>query len=112
MKNFSNNYNNIKTCSYAYLGPTGPTGPAGINASIQGSYDTYNDLINNHPTGEDGCYYIAGDDLYIWSTSENKWVDMGQIKGATGPTGPTGPTGLRGEIGPTGSDGTSVTILG
>ena len=111
MKNFSNNYN-IKTCSYAYLGPTGPTGPAGINASIQGSYDTYNDLINNHSTGEDGCYYIAGDDLYIWSTSENKWVDMGQIKGATGPTGPTGPTGLRGEIGPTGSDGTSVTILG
>lgn len=98
-------------------GSMGPTGPAGSSISILGSYDNLNDLMNEHPTGNVGDGYIVDDDLYVWSPNENKWINVGTIKGPTGPkgdkgdTGEIGPrglpgeTGLRGETGPTGPAG-------
>ena len=104
-------------------GSMGPTGPAGSSISILGSYDNLNDLMNEHPTGNVGDGYIVDDDLYVWSPNENKWINVGTIKGPTGPKGDTGPQGIQGlpgiqgpigpkgdkgdtgEIGPTGSKG-------
>lgn len=83
----------------------GPTGPAGSSISILGSYDNLSDLINEHPTGNIGDGYIVGDDLYVWSLNEDKWINVGTIKGPTGPTGPQGIRGLTGEVGAQGPTG-------
>ena len=83
----------------------GPTGPAGSSISILGSYDNLSDLINEHPTGNIGDGYIVGDDLYVWSLNEDKWINVGTIKGPTGPAGPQGIRGLTGEVGAQGPTG-------
>ncbi len=111
--------------NYSIIGPTGPmgpTGPIGPALNILGSFESEEELENNHPTGNLGDAYIIGDELYVWTT--DKWKDVGTVKGPKGEQGergipgPIGPTGPKGDIGPTGmtgakgSDGTSVTILG
>lgn len=110
-------------------GEMGPTGPAGTSVSILGSYDSYDDLFNAHPTGDIGDSYLVGDNLYVWSNNNKDWTDVGVIKGpqgeqgepgeegAQGPMGVQGPQGIQGppgiqgpkgdpgEIGPTGATG-------
>lgn len=89
-------------------GATGPTGPAGNdgvdgnNVTILGSYDTYDDLINEHPVGNPNDSYLVRDDLYVWSDNNNKWVDVGTIRGPEGREGPVGPKGDQGDTGPAG----------
>lgn len=78
------------------IGPTGPTGPRGNNTSISGSYNTYEELIRNHPKGEDGESYLVDGELYTWNKEKNAWEDMGRLQG------PTGPKGEKGEMGPPG----------
>lgn len=90
------------------IGPTGPTGPAGTSVTILGSYDTVDELTNEHPVGNDGEGYLVGDDLYVWSNNENDWINVGTIRGPQGiqgPTGPMGPAGPTGGVGPTGATG-------
>ena len=90
------------------MGPTGdlgPTGPAGTSVTIMGSYDDISDLLDEHPTGSMGDGYLVDNDLYVWSDNENKWVDVGTIKGPEGNVGPTGPQGIPGPIGPRGEQG-------
>ncbi len=90
------------------MGPTGdlgPTGPAGTSVTIMGSYDDISDLLDEHPTGSMGDGYLVDNDLYVWSDNENKWVDVGTIKGPVGNVGPTGPQGIPGPIGPRGEQG-------
>ena len=100
-------YEYIKNCEETYLknnccnsrvmvGPTGPMGPAGTSFTILGSYDSVEDLIKHHPTGNTGEAYIVGNDLYIWSKENNTWVDVGAIRGPQGEQGATGPQGLQG----------------
>ncbi len=99
------------------IGPTGPSGAAGTSVSIQGSYDNFDELEKEHPTGVSNEAYLVGDDLYVWSPNEDIWINVGRIRGPQGiqgppgvegpqgPTGPQGETGLagpQGEIGPTG----------
>ena len=86
-------------------GEPGPTGPSGTGVTIMGSYDTLDELIANHPIGNIGDSYLVGDNLYVWSSTDNKWIDVGIIRGPVGEIGPTGPQGPRGEIGPTGPQG-------
>ena len=86
-------------------GITGPTGPAGLSISILGSYNNLDELLNEHPTGNIGDGYIVEDDLYVWSPNENKWINVGTIKGPKGDIGPTGPKGDTGETGPIGLTG-------
>lgn len=98
-------------------GPTGATGPTGApgidgvdgidgadgtSVTILGSYATIDELIAAHPTGNVGDSYLIEDSLYVWSNTENEWVNVGVIRGPAGldgidgeigPTGPTGPTG-------------------
>lgn len=85
------------------IGPTGPKGEDGTSVTILGNFNTFDDLINKHPTGLPGQSYLVDTDLYIWSNEDNGWINVGQIMGPTGNMGPTGPKG---------QDGTSVTILG
>ena len=77
-------------------GATGPTGPAGTSISILGNYNSYDELIADHPTGNPNDGYLVNGDLYVWSDTENDWVNVGSIQGPTGPAGSTGPTGPTG----------------
>lgn len=59
--------------------------------SIKGSYDTYEELIQAHPTGSLGDAYIVGDDLYLWVN--NAWSNVGQFRGEDGATPEIGTNG-------------------
>ncbi len=72
-------------------GPTGETGANGTSVTIKGSYNTYQELITAHPTGNPGDSYIVNGSLYVWNG--NAWNNVGNIKGDTGATGPKGDTG-------------------
>lgn len=79
------------------IGPTGSVGPTGAaGATILDSYETYEDLIDVHPTGTVGDAYLAGGVLYVWGGTPASWQDMGSL---------IGPQGDRGEIGPQGESG-------
>ncbi len=87
-------------------GPKGDKGEDGTGVTILGSYDSESALKAAHSTGEPGDAYLVGGDLYVWSTSENKWVNVGNIRG---PRGEKGDTGSKGD---TGAAGTNATITG
>lgn len=59
--------------------------------SIKGSYDTYEELVQAHPTGSLGDAYIVGDDLYLWVN--NAWSNVGQFRGEDGATPEIGTNG-------------------
>lgn len=59
--------------------------------------NTYQELINAHPTGNDGDSYLVNGSLYVWLN--NAWKNVGNIKGDTGATGPKGDTGDKGDTG-------------
>lgn len=81
-------------------GATGDTGATGTATTIKGSYNTYQELITAHPTGNQGDSYIINGSLYVWNG--NAWENVGNIKGDTGATGPKGDTGDTGATGATG----------
>lgn len=89
----------------------GPTGPKGDSLKITGTYDSYEELINLHPSGSNGDCYIINGDLYAWSNDTNTWHNSGNIKGPKGDIGPKGDQGeqgiqgIEGKIGPTGPKG-------
>ena len=91
--------------------------------SIKGSYDTYEELTQAHPTGSLGDAYIVGDDLYLWVN--NAWSNVGQFRGEDGATPEIGTNGnwwingvdtgkpsrgVKGDAGTDGSDGAAATI--
>ena len=47
-------------------GPKGDTGDTGPMTIIKGSYDTLEELIAAHPTGQPGDAYIVAGNLYVW----------------------------------------------
>ena len=87
-------------------GATGDTGATGIGTTIKGSYNSYQDLIVAHPTGNQGDSYIVDGSLYVWNG--NAWENVGNIKGDTGATGPKGDTGNTGSTGAKGDTGATV----
>lgn len=50
-------------------GPTGDTGATCTGITIKGSYNTYAELIAEHPTGNDGDSYLVNGSLYVWNGS-------------------------------------------
>ena len=48
-------------------GDKGDTGSTGAGVTIKGSYDTYADLIKDHPTGSEGESYLVDGSLYVWN---------------------------------------------
>ena len=73
------------------IGPTGDTGATGTGITIKGSYNTYEELIHDHPTGDDGDSYLVNGSLYVWNGTA--WENVGNIKGEKGDTGAKGDTG-------------------
>lgn len=87
-------------------GPTGPRGPQGDGIDIKGSYDSYDQFIAAHPTGNPGDAYVVATDLYVWQTDTQAWKNVGgPFQGPEGPIGPTGPAGEDGKDGKDGRDG-------
>ena len=93
-------------------GAKGDTGATGTGITIKGSYDTYEELIAEHPTGNDGDSYLVNGSLYVWNGTA--WENVGNIKGEKGDTGSqgikgdtgdTGPQGVKGDTGDTGATG-------
>ena len=82
------------------VGPKGDTGATGTGITIKGSYNSYEELIAEHPTGNAGDSYLVKGFLYVWNT--NTWENVGNIKGDTGDVGPKGDTG---DVGPKGDTG-------
>lgn len=80
--------------------PKGDTGATGVGTLIKGSYNTYEELIAAHPTGNSTDSYLVNGSLYIWNG--NTWENVGNIKGDTGATGEKGDTGNTGPKGDTG----------
>lgn len=93
-------------------GPQGELGKDGTGVTILGSYGSYSELATAKPTGNAGDSYLVNGDLYVWSATESKWVNVGNIqgpqgeKGDKGDTGAVGPQGLKGDAGATGPQGT------
>ena len=61
-------------------------GEDGTGIRILGSYDSYEELIEDHPVGEEtGDAYIVAGDLYVWSGTE--WKNTGRVQGPQGDQG-------------------------
>ena len=71
-----------------YTRPTGPTGPKGNGINILGSYDKYEELIKNHPTGSTDDAYIINGNIFVWSDKEKNWINTGIVQGPKGDPGP------------------------
>ena len=71
-------------------GEQGEPGADGTGVTILGSYDSLGDLQEAHPTGNDGDAYMVEGDLYVWSSTDSQWKNVGQIQGPQGPQGVPG----------------------
>ena len=89
-------------------GPIGDTGATGVGLTIKGSYNSYEELIVEHPEGSDGDGYLVNGSLYVWNG--NSWENVGNIKGDTGDVGPKGDTGAKGDTGVKGDTGDAFTF--
>ena len=78
-------------------GPTGDTGATGAGVTIKGSYNSYEELINEHPIGSEGDSYLVNGSLYVWNGTV--WENVGNIKGEKGETGQQGVKGDTGDSG-------------
>lgn len=77
-------------------GEQGEKGNDGTGVTILGSYDTEEELISAHPTGNEGDSYIVAGDLYVWDATKSSWINVGRIQG------PQGDQGFQGEQGENG----------
>ena len=80
---YANNQTSI-TYGLSVRGNNGQDGQDGHDIEILGSYDTMEELIEAHPTGEIGQNYIVGGDLVVWDDDNNEWKDVGRIQGPSG----------------------------
>lgn len=87
------------------IGPQGPKGDNGEGITILGSYDTPDELKQDHPVGDPGDAYLVEGDLYVWDTATEAWKDVGNIQGPKGEPGLRGPAGETGPLGPKGDKG-------
>ena len=86
-------------------GPTGDTGATGAGVTIKGSYNSYEELIAEHPTGNEGDSYLVNGSLYVWNGTA--WENVGNINGEKGETGQQG---VKGDTGDTGASGFSPIV--
>ncbi len=93
------------THTFNFIIPRGPKGDDGTSVTILGSYNSVEELRENHPIGKIGDSYLVNDNLYVWDDNKNDWNDVGVIKGPKGDTGDQGPTGPKGDQGIQGPKG-------
>ena len=70
-----------------------PKGSDGTSVNILGSYNSYSELKQAHPTGNVGDAYIVQGNMYVWNSEEQDWVDVGDIQGPPGKDGQDGTNG-------------------
>ena len=79
---------------FDFILPKGDQGDPGTGLTLLDTYATYEELIAAHPTGQRGQAYLVGDEtestVYLWSTTNNEWTNVGSLKGAKGDTGSAG----------------------
>ena len=100
-------------------GDKGEKGEDGKSINVKGTVSTSSDL-NRLTNVEEGAGYITQDDGHLHVFTQNKWIDVGGVKGPKGDKGDTGapgpagargrdgaqgPQGIQGERGPAGSPG-------
>ena len=61
------------------------SGNDGTGVTILGSYDSEEELKQNHPTGNRGDAYIVNGNLYVWDGTQ--WKNVGSIQGPPGESG-------------------------
>lgn len=83
------NYTTIKNVTIALA----PKGTDGTSVNILGSYNSYEELKQAHPTGSVGDAYIVQGNMYVWNAEEHDWVDVGDIQGPAGKDGQDGSDG-------------------
>lgn len=95
-------------------GPIGATGPQGIQGEngidgaslhVLGSYETYDEFIAAHPTGNPGDAWFADGSLYVWNESTSSWDNVGYLRGPQGIQGIQGVKGDQGIQGHAGAQG-------
>lgn len=69
---------------YPMVGPRGPKGDKEDGISILGDYDSYEELINNYPSGNRGDCYLVSGNLYVWNSEKSIWDNVGNIEGPPG----------------------------
>lgn len=74
----------------------GVKGDPGTGINILGSFDTHEDLIAAHPTGNEGDAYLVQGDLYVWDGAQ--WLNVGNIQGPPGADGNNGADGKEVEL--------------
>lgn len=77
--------------SVSQRGENGKDGEDGTSVRILGSYNTEEELNQEHPTGNLGDAYIVSGDLYVWNGT--KWENVGSIQGPQGTPGKPGADG-------------------
>lgn len=95
-------------------GPKGDKGDVGAGLTIKGRYNSYSELVTNHPTGTPGDAYLVGADVWYWAEEDAAWLNGGAFQGPKGDKGDpfvyedftpsqldalTGPKGDKGEKG-------------
>lgn len=78
------------TISYS-VSKSGSDGKDGTGVTILGSYNSEEELKQNHPSGNLGDGYIVSGNLYVWNGQE--WQNVGNIQGPPGTPGKDG-TGI------------------
>ena len=78
-------------------GEQGEPGKDGTGVNILGSYNSLEELKQEHPTGNLGDAYLIQGELYVWSENQFTWISGGNIQG---PAGEKGEQGEQGEPGP------------
>lgn len=71
-------------------GPKGEPGKDGTGLTILGSYNSLEDLKEEHPTGIIGDAYMINANLFVWNAIDNDWIDVGCIQGPAGDKGEDG----------------------
>jgi hypothetical protein len=92
-------------------GEQGIQGPAGTAFTLKGSYDNLS-AFNAGAGASEGVLgegWLLSDDgsIMVWST-EQGWIDAGDIRGAQGPVGAQGIQGIQGIQGPAGISGIGI----
>lgn len=89
-----NNRGTSSNAIFDFILPKGEKGDPGTGLTLLDSYETYAELVAAHPTGQRGDAYFVGDEddgvVYLWSTTDNQWTNVGTLKGAKGDTGNAG----------------------
>ncbi len=84
-------------------GLQGEPGKDGKDFVILGCFETLNDLMQAHPTGEAGQAWTVGsaanNSVYLWDVTTEAWVAIGPIQGPKGDKGERGEKGEQGEAG-------------